>query len=100
LRIVPGLADSKGYSFVGPDGRFLRHKHFRLRFDRRDSSSLFDKDATFYARPASAAASVTLESFNYPDRVVLHRNGRLWLVPRHASAAFRAASSFLPVLPR
>ncbi|TMR90991.1 AbfB domain-containing protein [Nonomuraea basaltis] len=100
LRIVPGLADPKGYSFVDPDGRYLRHKHFRLRFDRKDGSSLFEKDATFYARPGSAAASVTLESFNYPDRVVLHRNRQLWLVPRQATAAFRTASSFQPVLPR
>ncbi|MGN9843179.1 AbfB domain-containing protein [Nonomuraea sp. H19] len=99
LRIVPGLADPKGYSFVGPDGRYLRHKHFQLRFDRRDGGSLFNKDATFYARPGSTAGSVTLESFNYPGRVVLHRKEQLWLLPRQATAAFRAASSFEPVLP-
>jgi hypothetical protein len=76
---------------------YLRHKKFRLRFDLRDGSSLFKKDATFYARPGSTAASVTLESFNYPDRVVLQRNGQLWLLPRQATAAFHAASSFQPV---
>jgi hypothetical protein len=99
LRVVPGLADPRGYSFVGPDGRYLRHKNFRLRFDLRDGSSLFKKDATFYAHPGSTAGSVTLESFNYPDRVILHRNRRLWLVPRQATAAFRAASSFQPARP-
>ncbi|MFG6196889.1 AbfB domain-containing protein [Nonomuraea sp. JJY05] len=99
LRIVPGLADPNGYSFVGPDGRYLRHKNFRLRFDLRDGSSLFNKDATFYARPGSTGTSVTLESSNYPNRVVVQRNRQLWLLPRQATAAFRAASSFQPLLP-
>ncbi|MGI5290030.1 AbfB domain-containing protein [Nonomuraea polychroma] len=99
LRIVPGLADPQGYSFIGPDGRYLRHQHFRLRFDRGDGSVLFKKDATFYARPGSITGSVILESFNYPDRVVLPRNRQLWLAPRQATAAFRAAISFQPVSP-
>jgi hypothetical protein len=96
LRIVPGLADPKGYSFIGPDGRYLRHKHFRLRFDRSDGSSLFKKDATFYARPGSITGSVTLESLNYPGRVILHRDRRLWLAARQGTAAFRTASSVPP----
>ncbi|MDP4507556.1 AbfB domain-containing protein [Nonomuraea turcica] len=99
LRIVPGLADPKGYSFIGPDGRYLRHKHFRLRFDRSDGSSLFKKDTTFYARPGSITGSVTLESLNYPGRVILHRDRQLWLAARQGTAAFRTASSFQPVLP-
>ena len=47
LRIVPGLADAKGYSFVDSEGRYLRHKDFLVRFDANNGTALFKHDATF-----------------------------------------------------
>jgi hypothetical protein len=95
LKIVPGLADPKGYSFVDANGRYLRHRNFRIRFDTNDGTPLFKKDATFTATPGSPTGSVTLESVNYPARSIRHRNHQLWLDPRQDTAAFRTDSSFI-----
>jgi hypothetical protein len=91
---VPGLADPKGYSVVDANGRYLRHRDFRIRFDANDGTALFRQDATFHAKPGSPNGSVTLESLNYPGRVIRHRNRRLWLDPRQNTANFRMNSSF------
>jgi hypothetical protein len=100
LRIVPGLADPKGCSFVDGDGRYLRHKNFRLRFDADDDTELFERDATFFARAAGASGRVRLESLNYPGRFVRHRHHQLWLDKARDTAAFRADSTFTPSAPR
>ncbi|MBB3725473.1 AbfB domain-containing protein [Nonomuraea dietziae] len=94
--IVPGLA-GEGYSFVAPDGRYLRHRNYRIRFDAPNGTDLFERDATFLARAGSTSGSVTLESVNYPDRVVRHRHRQLWLDQRQDTPAFRADSSFTAV---
>jgi hypothetical protein len=97
FKIVPGLADAKGYSFIDAHGRYLRHRNFRIRFDANDGTALFAHDATFTAKPGSSPGSVTLASVNYPGRVVHHRGRRLWLDHRRHTAAFRAGSSFFVV---
>ncbi|MFI9848650.1 AbfB domain-containing protein [Nonomuraea sp. NPDC051941] len=96
LRIVPGLADAKGYSFMDGDGRYLRHKDYRLRFDADNGTELFEQDATFLARPASGAGRVRLESLNYPGRFIRHRHHQLWLDKDQDTPAFRADSTFKP----
>ncbi|MGP3959716.1 AbfB domain-containing protein [Nonomuraea sp. 3N208] len=96
LRIVPGLADAKGYSFMDEDGRYLRHKDYRLRFDADNGTELFERDATFLARPGSAAGRVRVESLNYPGRFVRHRHHQLWLDKDQDTSAFRADSTFRP----
>ncbi|MEU8108253.1 AbfB domain-containing protein [Nonomuraea muscovyensis] len=96
LRIVPGPADPKGCSLVDDDGRYLRHKDFRLRFDADDGTTLFERDATFHARAGAEAGTVRLESVNYPGRFVRHRRHRLWLDRAEDTAAFRADSTFRP----
>ncbi|GAA3254957.1 AbfB domain-containing protein [Nonomuraea helvata] len=96
LRIVPGLADAKGYSFMDGDGRYLRHKNYRLRFDADNDTELFERDATFLARPASGAGTVRLESLNYPGRFIRHRHHQLWLDKDQDTSAFRADSTFKP----
>ncbi|TMR95968.1 AbfB domain-containing protein, partial [Nonomuraea basaltis] len=97
LRIVPGLADAKGYSFIDEDGRYLRHKDYRLRFEADNGTALFERDATFHARAGSASGTVRLESLNYPGRFLRHRHHQLWLDKAEDTAAFRADSTFKPV---
>ncbi|MDV7215918.1 AbfB domain-containing protein [Streptomyces prunicolor] len=68
FRLVAGLADSRCYSIEDASGRYVRHYAFRIRLDANDGSAVFQKDATFYARPGAADGSVSLESYNYPGR--------------------------------
>jgi GH43 family beta-xylosidase len=96
---VPGLADSKCYSFRDSSGRYLRHKDFRIRFDTSSGTMLFNKDATFCARPGSVAGSVSLESYNYPGRYIRHYNYELRVDTFQDTATFRADSSFTVVSP-
>ncbi|MDX3644966.1 AbfB domain-containing protein [Streptomyces sp. MB09-02B] len=97
--IVPGLADSTCYSFRDSSGRYLRHKDFRIRFDVNNGTATFHKDATYCARPGSAAGSVSLESSNYPGRYLRHYNYELRIDPFQDNATFRADSSFRAVNP-
>ncbi|MET7465679.1 AbfB domain-containing protein [Nonomuraea sp. NPDC005501] len=99
LRVVPGLADAQGHSFVDADGRYLRHRDFRLRFDGDDGSALFERDATFHARPAAGSGRLRLESANYPGRFVRHRHHQLWLDKDEDASAFRADTTFRPTAP-
>ncbi|MFC4463483.1 family 43 glycosylhydrolase [Streptomyces xiangluensis] len=97
--IVPGLADSTCYSFRDSSGRYLRHKDYRIRFDANNGTATFHKDATYCARPGSAAGSVSLESFNYPGRYLRHYYYELRIDPFQDNATFRADSSFRAVNP-
>jgi hypothetical protein len=97
--IVPGLADSTCYSFRDSSGRYLRHKDYRIRFDANNGTATFHKDATYCARPGSAAGSVSLESFNYPGRYLRHYYYELRIDPFQNTATFRADSSFRAVNP-
>jgi GH43 family beta-xylosidase len=97
--VIPGLADSNCYSFRDSSGRYLRHKDYRIRFDASNGTALFNKDATYCARPGSATGSVSLESYNYPGRYLRHYNYELRIDPYQDNATFRADSSFTPVSP-
>nr|WP_256363077.1 family 43 glycosylhydrolase [Streptomyces sp. TRM70350] len=97
--VVPGLTDSKCYSFRDSSGRYLRHMDFRVRFDASNGTTLFNKDATYCARPGSATGSVSLESYNYPGRYLRHYNYELRVDPYQDNATFRADSSFRAVSP-
>ncbi|MER5999756.1 AbfB domain-containing protein [Nonomuraea angiospora] len=99
LRVVPGLDDAKAYSFVDPEGRYLRHRDFLIRFETNDGTALFRRDATFHARPGTAEGSVRLESLNYPGRFVRHRAELLRLDKTDNTPLFRADSSFHPTPP-
>ncbi|MEV8546804.1 sigma-70 family RNA polymerase sigma factor [Streptomyces sp. NPDC051572] len=100
FRFVTGLADSRCYSIEDASGRYLRHYAFRIRLDANDGSAVFQKDATFCARPGSTDGSVSLESFNYPGRYLRYRdNLQLWVDPAQNTAAFRASRSFTVVAP-
>ncbi|MDX3525744.1 AbfB domain-containing protein [Streptomyces sp. ID05-39B] len=97
--IVPGLADSRCYSFRDSTGRYLRHMDFRVRSDASNGTTTFDKDATYCARPGSATGSVSLESYNYPGRYLRHYDYQLRIDPFQDNATFRADSSFTAVSP-
>ncbi|MFD5257320.1 family 43 glycosylhydrolase [Streptomyces bobili] len=97
--VVPGLADSKCYSFRDSSGRYLRHLDFRVRFDASNGTAIFNKDATYCARPGSATGSVSLESYNYPGRYLRHYYYELRIDPYQDNATFRADSSFTAVSP-
>ncbi|NBM18731.1 glycoside hydrolase family 43 protein [Streptomyces sp. GC420] len=95
--VVPGLADANCYSFRDTTGRYLRHWDFRARFDDADGSAVFAGDATYCARPGTAAGSVRLESYNYPGRYVRHYNHELRVDLHQDTDLFRADSSFSAV---
>jgi len=97
--VVPGLADANCYSFRAADGRYLRHWDFKLRLGSNDGSAVFRGDATYCARPGSAAGSVSLESYNYPGRYIRHYNYELRLDRYADNDTFRADSSFQAVSP-
>ncbi|MFG2376473.1 sigma-70 family RNA polymerase sigma factor [Streptomyces sp. NPDC048504] len=100
FRFVAGLADSHCYSIEDASGRYLRHYAFRIRLDANDGSAVFQKDATFCARPGSTDGSVSLESYNYPGRYLRYRdNLELWVDRAQNTAAFRASRSFTVVAP-
>ncbi|MEH0637448.1 glycoside hydrolase family 43 protein [Streptomyces bottropensis] len=97
LTVVPGLADANCYSFRTSTGRYLRHWDYRIRSDADDGTTVFDKDATYCARPGTASGSVRLESYNYPGRYIRHYNYELRLDTYQATDTFRADSSFTAV---
>ncbi|MBE4741211.1 family 43 glycosylhydrolase [Streptomyces sp. ND05-3B] len=97
--VIPGLADANCYSFRDSSGRYLRHKDFRVRFDAGNGTTLFNKDATYCARPGSTSGSVSLESYNYPGRYLRHYNYELRIDAYQDTATFRADSSFTAVSP-
>ncbi|KQV13917.1 MULTISPECIES: glycoside hydrolase family 43 protein [unclassified Kitasatospora] len=99
VTVVPGLADANCYSLRAADGRYLRHWDFKLRLDSNDGSTAFRGDATYCARPGSAAGSVSLESYNYPGRYLRHYNYELRADVYQDSDTFRADSSFQVVSP-
>jgi hypothetical protein len=94
FQVVAGLADATCFSFLLPDGRYLRHSSWRLRVYANDGSALFRGDVTFCARPGSVAGSMVLESSNYPGWFLRHRDNELWVDQSDKSAAFLADSSF------
>ncbi|HWS34617.1 MAG TPA: AbfB domain-containing protein, partial [Actinoplanes sp.] len=92
--VINGLASPSCYSFQAKNGRFLRHRDYRLRLDANTGDATFRADATFCAVDGSVSGSVSLVSFNYPDRRIRHRDYALWLDTVQDTAAFRADSSF------
>jgi hypothetical protein len=92
--VVPGLADPKCFSFRSRDGRYLRHASWRLRLNSNDGSRLFQGDATFCVRPGPTAASVHLESSNYPGWWLHRRGGEVWVDQPDGTVTFPAQSSF------
>lgn len=92
--VVNGLASPACYSLQTRDGLFLRHRDWRLRVDANTGDPTFRADATFCAVDGSVAGSVSLVSYNYPNRRIRHRDFGLWLDTYADTAAFRADSSF------
>jgi hypothetical protein len=94
FQVVAGLSDVRCFSFRAADGRYLRHADWRLRLGAADGTALFRGDATFCPGPGQDAASVTLESANYPGWFLRHRGDELWVDQFDGTAASRADGSF------
>lgn len=92
--LVSGLADASCYSFMAEDGRYLRHKDFRIHLTADDGSTLFEQDATFCPHEGSVSGSVSFASYNYPGYYLRHRQYELWIDPYQDSSGFRDDSSF------
>ncbi|WP_083751817.1 family 43 glycosylhydrolase [Saccharothrix sp. ALI-22-I] len=92
--VVSGLASPSCYSFQAANGMFLRHRDYRVRLEANTGAATFRGDATFCAVAGSVTGSVSLVSFNLPDRRLRHRNFELWVDAFQDTAAFRADSSF------
>ncbi|WP_437013888.1 AbfB domain-containing protein [Streptomyces sp. enrichment culture] len=97
--VVSGLADANCYSFRDSAGRHLRHWDHRIRFDSSSGTAVFDKDATYCARPGATAGSVSLESYNSPGRYLRHYNYALRIDLYQNTDTIRADSSFTVVGP-
>jgi RNA polymerase sigma factor (sigma-70 family) len=91
---VAGLAAPGCASFRTPDGRYLRHRSWRLRADADDGSALFGGDATFCPRPGSAPGTTSWESHNYPGWFLRHVGDVLWVDRSDGSAAFHDDCAF------
>jgi hypothetical protein len=96
--VVNGLASPACYSFQTKGGLFLRHRDYRLRVDANTGDATFRGDATFCAVDGSVAGSVSLVSYNYPDRRIRHRDFALWLdaVGSVADSSFRLVAPWAP----
>ncbi|MEU5637328.1 AbfB domain-containing protein [Streptomyces rishiriensis] len=79
--VVKGLANGSCYSFRTADGAYLRHRDFVLHADRNDGSSLFQQDATFCPGYSGYQGAVVLQSLNYPNYALRHRNFQVRLDP-------------------
>lgn len=94
ITVTDGLAGSGCYSFSLGEGRYLRHRDFRLRADTDDGSSLFKKDATFCSKPGVYDGSVMFESYNFPGRFIRHRDFRLRLERYEHNGLYLTDASF------
>ncbi|MDI1462108.1 AbfB domain-containing protein [Catellatospora sp. KI3] len=92
--VVAGLADSSCFSFRTLDGRWLRHRDYRLHLDPDDGSALLRADATFCARDGGRGA-VRFESYNYPDYFLHRRGPELWIDRGQRTRAFESESTFV-----
>lgn len=92
--VVKGLADDSCFSVREPDGKYLRHFDYRLRFDKPEDSDLYRKDATFCPLDDVAPGTVRLRSANYPDHLIHSRADGLYIDKSDSSDAFDATSSF------
>jgi hypothetical protein len=92
--VVKGLSKSSCYSFKTADGTYLRHRNFVLRSERNDGSSLFSQDATFCPVYSGHPGAVMLQSVNYPNHVLRHRNFQLRLDPYGYNTTNREDFSF------
>jgi len=96
-----GLAGSGCVSFeaVNYPGFYLRHQDFALQLHRRDASRLFTADATFCPVAGLAGRGVSLRSFNYPDRYVVHQRSRLYIAAVRGGSAGAATFGVISGLP-
>ncbi|MCE6994985.1 family 43 glycosylhydrolase [Saccharothrix sp. S26] len=94
VTVVNGLASPSCHSFQAANGMFLRHRDYRVRLEANTGTAQFRADATFCAVAGSVTGSVSLASFNFPDRRVRHRDHELWLDTYQDTAQFRGDSSF------
>jgi hypothetical protein len=92
--VVNGLASPSCYSFQAANGMFLRHRDMRVRLEASTGTPQFRGDATFCPADGSVAGSVSLVSFNFPDRRLRHRDFELWVETFQDTDRFRADSSF------
>ncbi|WP_327314249.1 AbfB domain-containing protein [Streptomyces sp. NBC_01235] len=97
--VVKGLSNSSCYTFMTHDGTYLRHRDFVLRAERNDGSTLFKQDATFCPGYSGYSGAVMLQSVNYPNYALRHKNFQLRLDPYGYNTTNRADFSFRLVDP-
>ncbi|MFD9392798.1 AbfB domain-containing protein [Streptomyces sp. NPDC060000] len=97
--VVKGLSNSSCYSFATHDGTYLRHRDFVLRAERNDGSTLFGQDATFCPGYSGSSGAVLLQSVNYPNYALRHKNFQLRLDPYGYNTTNRSDFSFRLVSP-
>ena len=107
FRVVPGLADKNCVSFEATNVRdhYFKNAFSRIVLAKRLDEQKFREDATFCIVPGlhrikrSGIDSMSLRSFNFPDRYIRHRDFELWLDPFENTAKFRDDATFFMVQP-
>ncbi|WP_405815533.1 AbfB domain-containing protein [Streptomyces sp. NBC_01390] len=97
--VVKGLSNNSCYSFKTHDGKYLRHRDFVLHADRNDGSSLFKQDATFCGGYSGYTGAAVLQSVNYPNYALRHKNFQLRLDPYGYNTTNRQDFYFRVVAP-
>ncbi len=101
FRVLPGLAGRGTVSLesINYPGHYLRHQDFRLRLQRLSTEAdkdLFRRDASFRVTAGLAdSRGISLESLNFPDHFIRHRNFHLYLDKNDDSRLFREDATFL-----
>ena len=100
FKTVRGLANPTVYRCYLPTSAITTCgiRASRIILSPYSNDATFKKDATFCMewglRRVGNEPSVTFRSFNYPERVIRHRNSELWLDPVENTPLFRTDASF------
>ncbi len=99
----PGYVSLESYNYPG---YYFRHENFQIKLDRFESSpdkELFKEDASFRItqplwQEGNYWKALSLESYNYPNHYIRHKNFRLYLESED-SELFRKDATFELSLP-
>ena len=81
-KMVKGLSDSQGVSFLSVDnpGHYLVVQDKRIQLKVTEKNSDFKQNATFYIRKGLADSSKSsFESFSQPGKFIMHNDGGIYL---------------------
>jgi len=73
---LDGTPDSISFESVNYPGYYLRHAGYTCQLNKKDGSTLFNKDASFN-QIQTPDGSIKLQSVNFPTYLLTHDNRRV-----------------------